>query len=105
MNGLAWVEMSAFKFEGRTAFIPTDLYEQSLSIIGRLGTIIPYGDSETTFLPFLSRWPRYSAGYVYVILGRVTTTTRMNPLAATVRYAFTRIYFSFSGTFRASGFL
>ena len=49
-------DVDCFKFEGRTAqFIPTfDLYEQSLSIIGRLGTIIPYGDSETT--PFYDRF-------------------------------------------------
>lgn len=49
-------DVDYFKFEGRTAqFIPTfDLYEQSLSIIGRLGTIIPYGDSETT--PFYDRF-------------------------------------------------
>ncbi|MGC6455594.1 MAG: outer membrane protein assembly factor BamA [Coraliomargaritaceae bacterium] len=49
-------DVDYFKFEGRTAqFIPTfDLYEQSLSIIGRLGTIIPYGESEIT--PFYDRF-------------------------------------------------
>lgn len=49
-------DVNYFKMEARTAqFIPTlDLYNQSLSIIGRLGTAIPYGDSD--IIPFYDRF-------------------------------------------------
>ncbi len=66
-------DVDYYKFEGRTAhFIPTfDLYEQSLSIIGRLGTVIPYGGSDN--VPFYDRFylggPDNLRGYDYRDIG------------------------------------
>ncbi len=45
-----------YKVDARTAhFIPTwDTWEQSLSIVGRLGAVVPYGDSQE--VPFYDRF-------------------------------------------------
>jgi outer membrane protein insertion porin family len=49
-------DVNYLKLEARTAqFIPTfDKYDQTLSIIGRIGTASPYGDSED--VPFYDRF-------------------------------------------------
>lgn len=49
-------DVNYYKIEGRTAhFIPTfDSYKQSISLIGRIGTAVPYGDSFE--VPFYDRF-------------------------------------------------
>jgi outer membrane protein insertion porin family len=66
-------DVEYYKIEGRTAhFIPTfDTYEQCLSIIGRLGTVIPYGENKD--VPFYDRFylggPESLRGYDYRDIG------------------------------------
>ncbi|MDQ8193726.1 outer membrane protein assembly factor BamA [Coraliomargarita sp. SDUM461004] len=49
-------DVNYYKFEGRTAhFIPTfDTLQQSLSIVGRMGSVTPFGQSE--IVPFYDRF-------------------------------------------------
>ena len=71
-------DVNYFKTDFRTAqFIPTlDLWNQSLSIIGRLGLIVPLEDSKNA--PFYDRFylggPETLRGYDYRDIGPRTTT-------------------------------
>ena len=66
-------DVNYLKFEGRTAhFIPTfETLEQTLSILGRLGTALPYGNSDT--VPFYDRFylggPETLRGFEYRDVG------------------------------------
>lgn len=66
-------DINYVKFEARTAqFFPTfDYLEQTVSILGRLGSVLPYGDSET--VPFYDRFylggPETLRGFDYRDVG------------------------------------
>jgi outer membrane protein insertion porin family len=77
-------DVDYLKFEARTAhFIPTfDSMDQTLSILGRLGTAIPYGQSKD--IPFYDRFylggPETLRGFDYRDVGPRDTVDKTEPI-------------------------